>query len=99
VCVGDDVNITCGYTSSAQFVPIWIIGGETHTRREITQSSAYHIPVVDKSEDTLLTVYSVSELDNQTTFQCEFPLPDADVLSSIGTLVVMGELCYLHSAS
>jgi len=89
VCAGDDVNITCGYTYSTPLFPIWVIGEQSYTRREITLSSEYDSPSVNNSEDTLLTVYSVSILNNQTTFQCHFQLLTT---SSYGTLTVMGEL-------
>ena len=92
MCVGDDVDITCGYSSNP-VVPVWVIGGETYTRREILENSAFDFPLMNKSEDTLLTVYSVSVSNNKTTFQCEFTLTEGDVYSSIGTLTVMGKLC------
>ncbi|XP_065917294.1 protein sidekick-2-like isoform X2 [Dysidea avara] len=89
VCVGDEVNITCGYIHIANLSPTWIIGGVSHSPSEIVDSNMYHLPVVSNSEDTILTINSVSEEMNETTIQCELPI-SPPVYSSNGTLTVMG---------
>ena len=100
VCIGDEVNITCGYIYSVKLAPVWKISGQTFSVSNIAHSSLYNAPLVDDSEDTLLTVYSATAKMNGTTFQCEFTfrLP---TLSSIGKLTVMGksytELGFLRS--
>ena len=91
VCVRDEVNITCGYTLSIQLSPTWIIDGVSYSPSEIMSSSIYHSPVVSNSEDTILTIYSVSEQMNETTIQCEIPI-SPPVYSSNGTLIVMGKI-------
>ncbi|XP_065917277.1 uncharacterized protein [Dysidea avara] len=89
VCVRDEVNITCGYILSIPLSLTWIIGGVSYSPSEIMSSSIYHSPVVSNSEDTILTIYSVSEEMNETTIQCEIPV-SPPVNSSNGTLIVMG---------
>ncbi|XP_065894863.1 uncharacterized protein [Dysidea avara] len=91
VCVGDEVNITCGYTLTLSFKLslTWIIDGVSYSSSEIMSSSIYHSPVVSNSEDTILTIYSVSEQMNGTTIQCEIPI-SPPVYSSNGTLTVIG---------
>ena len=96
VCVRDEVNITCGYSHISQLgiIPIWIIGRDSLSPIKITQSSEFHSPKVDNDSDTVLTVYSVTELMNETTFQCEFTLLPP-VFSPIAILTVMGKLLYI----
>ena len=93
VCVGDEVNITCGYTLTLSFKLslTWIIDGVSYSSSEIMSSSIYHSPVVSNSEDTILTIYSVSEQMNGTTIQCEIPI-SPPVYSSNGTLTVIGKI-------
>ena len=93
MCVGDEVNITCGYAFAIQLSPTWIIGGVSYSPSEIMSSSVYHSPVVSNSEDTILTINSVSEQMNGTTVQCEVPI-SPPVYSSYGTLTVMGKIQY-----
>ena len=59
---------------------------------DFAQSSQFHSPTVNDASDTVLTVYSVIELMNETTFQCEFTLLPP-VFSPVGTLTVMGKFC------
>ena len=73
-------------------IPIWIIGGTSFSTTEITQSSKFHSPTVNDS-DTVLTVYSVSEQTNRTTFQCELNLRNP-VFSPVAILTVLGKLLY-----
>ena len=58
---------------------------------DFAQSSQFHSPTVNDASDTVLTVYSVSEQMNKTTFQCEFTLVPP-VFSPVGILTVMGKL-------
>jgi len=71
VCVGHEVNITCGYDFSVQITPVWRINGRSYLASNIENSSSFESPSVTNGVDTVLTVYSSNEL-NQTTFQCEF---------------------------
>jgi len=87
VCLGDEVNITCGYNFSDQITPVWKINGRTEN---IKKSSSFESPLVTSGIDTVLTVYSSDELMNQTTFMCEF-FVSQPVYSAIGTLTVMGK--------
>jgi len=89
VCVGDEVNITCGYKFSVQILPVWTINGESFFVGSFENSSSFESPLVTSGIDTVLTVYSSDEL-NQTTFQCEFQFL-SPVVSPIGTLTVMGK--------
>ena len=89
MCIGDEVNITCGYNFSVQITPVWKINGQSFINNNIENSSSFEPPSVTSGIDTVLTVYSSDEL-NQTTFQCEFQLL-SPVLSPNGTLTVMGK--------
>ena len=91
VCAGDDVNITCGYSFNIQLRAVWIIGGVSFSTMDFIQSSQFHSPTVNDVSDTVLTVYSVTEQMNETTFQCEFTLVPP-VFSTVGILTVMGKL-------
>jgi len=62
---------------------------------DFAQSSQFHSPTVNDASDTVLTVYSVSEQMNKTTFQCEFTLVPP-VFSPVGILTVMGKLYNMH---
>ncbi|XP_065918442.1 uncharacterized protein [Dysidea avara] len=89
VCVGDEVNITCGYNFSVQIFPVWIIGGQPFSGSNIENSSMFESPIVGDTFDTVLTVHSADEMMNQTSFKCEFQfLPP--ITSSDGLLTVMG---------
>ena len=92
VCVGDDVNITCGYTFSIPLAPVWIIDGQTFSVVDIMNSNLFNSPAVANTTDTVLTVYNVSELTNGTTFQCQFTL-SISLKSSISTLTIFGNVC------
>ena len=95
VCVGDEVNITCGFTFSVPIVPVWLISGRSFSVLDIINSDLYNSPVVANVTDTVLTVTSIARSMNGTTFQCEFTLQPI-LLSSIGTLTVYGKiLAYL----
>ena len=91
VCVGNKVNITCGYNFSFSLVPIWVINDQSYSSSNLQNSSVFGVPIVNNTLDTVLTVYSANETMNKTTFQCEFPIQPL-VASSIGTLTVMGKL-------
>jgi len=86
VCVGDGVNVTCGYNFSVQITPVWKISGRSFIASNIENSSSFESPSVTSGIDTVLTVYSSDEL----TFQCVFQLL-SPVLSPNGTLTVMGK--------
>jgi len=90
VCVGDEVNITCGYNVSVQITPVWRIGGQPFSGSDIENSTIFESPMVTDNLDTVLLVYSADESLNQTTFQCEFTF-HPPVLSSTGVLTVMGK--------
>jgi len=98
VCVGDEVNITCGYNFSIQITPVWRINGKPFRAENIESSSSFGSPLVTSGIDTVLTVYSSDELMNKTTFKCEF-LIDPPVYSPIGTLTVMGKSLVYTSRS
>jgi len=91
VCVGDEVNITCGYTFIVPLVPVWLINGRTFSVVDIRDSDLYNSPVVANRTDTVLTVTSITGTMNGTTFQCEFTVQPT-LLSSIGTLTVYGKI-------
>ena len=92
MCVGDEeVNITCGYTFTVSFFPVWLINGRTFSVVDIRNSDLYNSPVVAKRMDTVLTVTSITGSMNGTTFQCEFTVQPT-LLSSIGTLTVYGKI-------
>jgi len=94
VCVGAEVNITCGYELydfSFILVPVWSINGQTFFSTDIMESSLYSSPVVTNPMDIVLTVNSATVPMNGTTFQCEFTVHPI-VLSSVGTLTVMGKV-------
>lgn len=97
MCVGDEVNITCGNNFSLfTLTPLWIINGQYYCACNIrnTSNSMFVAPLVDSGADTVLTVYSVSKLMNQTTFQCELtPL----ISSYTAMLTVMGKFHQLAS--
>jgi len=61
---------------------------------DIKKESSLHSPTVNDVSDTVLTVYSVTELMNKTTFQCEFTVVPP-VFSTVGILIVMGKLCVI----
>lgn len=90
VCIGDKVNITCGYEFGVPLAPVWIIGGQTYSVSDIMNSSLYNSPMVDTA-DTVLTIYSAIAPMNRTTFQCEFTVKPI-VMSSVGILTVMGKV-------
>ena len=92
VCIGDNVNITCGYEFSVQLAPVWIIGGRTYSVSDIMRSSLYNSPIVTNTTDTVVTVNAATAQLNRTTFLCEFTVHPI-VMSSIGTLTVMGKDC------
>ena len=92
VCVGDEVNITCGYNFNvSSLVPVWIINDQSYSSSNLQNSSVFGVPMVNNSFDTVLTVYSANETMNKTTFQCELPIQPL-ATSSIGTLTVMGKI-------
>ena len=93
VCAGDDVNITCGYSFNVQLGAIWIIGEESFSSMDIEKENSLHSPRVNNVSDTVLSVYSVTEQMNETTFQCEITLLPP-VFSPVGTLTVMGKLTH-----
>ena len=95
VCVGDEVNITCGYTFIISLIPVWLISGRTFSVVDINNSDLYNSPDVANLTDTVLTVTSITGSMNGTTFQCEFTVQPT-LLSSVGTLTVYGKiLAYL----
>jgi len=94
VCVGDKVNITCGYELygfSLPLIPVWKINGRTYFDTDITESSLYSSPEVTNLMDTVLIVNSATAPMNGTKFQCEFTVYPI-VNSLVGTLTVMGEV-------
>jgi len=91
VCVGDEVNITCGYNFSIQVPPVWIIGGQTYSGSNIENSTIFELPEVTDTIDTVLILYSADESFNQTSFQCEFQF-HPPVQSTTGVLTVMGKI-------
>ena len=92
VCVGDEVNITCGYNfSDPSLVPVWLINNQSYSISNFQNSSVFGVPMVSNTSHTVLTVYSANETMNNTTFQCEFTFQPA-IASSIGMLTVMGKL-------
>ena len=58
---------------------------------DFARSSQFHSPRVNDISNTVLTVYSVTEQMNETSFQCEFTLVPP-VFSPVGILTVMGKL-------
>ena len=95
ICAGNDINITCGYSYMVPLGAVWIIGGESFSSMDIKESSYLQLPKVNDVSDMVLTVYSVSEQMNETTFQCEFTLLPP-VFSPVGTLTVMGKLTHCY---
>ena len=89
VCVRDEVNITCGYAYSFRLPPVWEINNQTFSHSSLNQT-IYGLPITSNTNNTVLTVYSVHERMNQTTFQCVFQIPSG-IQSSVGTLTVMGK--------
>ena len=89
VCVRDEVNITCGYTYSFRLLPVWEINNQTFSQSSLNQTT-YGLPIISNTNNSVLTVYSVHERMNQTTFQCVFPIQPG-MQSSVGTLTVMGK--------
>ena len=72
VCVGDEVNITCGYSfSGVTLTPVWRIDDQPFSE-SVLNRTIYGLPMIDNTNNTVLTVYSVHETMNQTSFQCEF---------------------------
>ena len=94
VCVGEEVNITCGYTFIVSLAPVWLINERTFSVVDIKDSDSYNSPVVANMTDTVLTVTSITGSLNATTFQCEFTVQPT-LLSSIGTLTVYGKI-FVH---
>ena len=92
VCVGDEVNITCGYNFSVLIPPIWRINQKAYSPSDIMNHTMFESPMVTNSMDIILTVYTTHEMRNQTTFRCEFQLL-LPVSSSVGRLTLMGKMC------
>ena len=90
MCVGDKVNITCGFNFSYQITTVWIIGGRPFSGSDIENSTIFESPMVADNQDTVLLVYPADESLNQTSFQCEFTF-HPPVQSSVGILTVMGK--------
>ena len=87
VCVGDEVNITCGYTFIIRLNPVWRINDQQFSPSRLNQT-IYRMPKISNTSNTVLTVYSAHETMNQTSFQCLIQ----SNLSSAGLLTVMGKV-------
>ena len=97
VCVRDEVNITCGYSfSGVTLTPVWRIDDQPFSE-SVLNRTIYGLPIVSNTNNTVLTVYSVHERMNKTTFQCEL-LRQPPLSSSVGMLTVMGKAkyCIVH---
>ena len=57
VCVGDEVNITCGYNLSVQVILVWRINGWLFTASNIENSSSFESPSVTSGIDTVFVIY------------------------------------------
>ena len=95
MCVGDEVNITCGYNFSVIIPPVWRINQKPYSPSDIMNHTMFELPMVTNSMDTILTVYTTDEMRNQTTFRCEFQLLQP-VSSSVGKLTLMGKMCVVY---
>ena len=84
VCRGDDVTISCGYTSATALPVTWIINGTSFTLEEIMNSPLYQLNNPTSPMRVSLTVFSIN---GTTTFQC-IVLSTPTTTSTHGTVIV-----------
>ena len=86
VCIGSDVNISCGYQWAIVSHITWVIDGTLFDQSAIENSPLYQLNNPTNSSTLSLTVFSINDT---TTIQCIIPSIPITA-STLGTITVIG---------
>ena len=88
---GSDVTINCGYQSATALPVTWIINGIPFSQQEVWDSPLYQLNNPRSPMTGSLTVFSIN---GTTTFQCIVHSFLNTIVSTIGTVTMIG--MYIH---